>query len=79
MLSVMLVPPPPRGGGDWVMWRAYAGVKIHFKFDQIPYLQICFTPLNKNLGGERASDRCTRAAKYLYWSIFKKSRPFGVW
>ncbi len=32
---------------------------------------------NKNLEGEGASDRWTPAAKYLYWSIFKKSRHLG--
>ncbi len=29
------------------------------------------------IGGKRASNRKTPAAKYLYWSIFKKSRHLG--
>jgi hypothetical protein len=33
------------------MWRAYTGV-IHCTFDQIPYLQNCFTTPNNNLEGE---------------------------
>ncbi len=32
---------------------------------------------NKNPEWEGASDRETPAAKYLYWSIFKKSRHLG--
>ncbi len=54
------------------MSRAYTGV-IRYVFDQIPNLQNCFT----TVGGEGASDRQTSAAKYLYWSIFKKSRHLG--
>ncbi len=39
-----------------------------------------YLPPNKNLGGEGSSYRYTPAAKYLYWSIFKKSRHLGfVW
>ncbi len=29
------------------------------------------------IGGEGASDRYSPAAKYLYWTIFKKSRHLG--
>jgi hypothetical protein len=43
-------------GRDRVVWRASTGV-IHCVFDQIPNLQNRFTTPNKNLGGERASDR----------------------
>jgi hypothetical protein len=60
------------GGGDRVAWIAYTGV-IHCVLDQIPNLQNCFIALNKKLGGEGVSYRKTPAAKYLYWSIFKKS------
>ncbi len=86
-------PPPPRlnkyrslqstqcvtGGGGRVVWRAYSGVK-HSEFDQILNLQNCFTTPNKNRknwAGEGSSDRETPAAKYLYWSIFKKSWTLG--
>ena len=60
------------------MWRAYTGV-IHYVFDQIPSQKLLTTP-NKNPVGEGASNRLTPAAKYLYWSIFKKRRDlvFGV-
>ncbi len=64
------------GAGDWVMWRAHTEV-LHCVFDQIPKLQNCFSTPNKNPEGEGASDRGTPAAKYLYWSIFKKSRHLG--
>jgi hypothetical protein len=30
---------------------------VHCIFDQIPNLQNCFTTINKNLGGDGASDR----------------------
>ncbi len=86
-------PPPPclnkyrslqstqcvTGGGDRVVWRAYSGV-VHSVFDQISTYCNCFTTPNKNRknwAGEGASDRETPAAKYLYWSIFKKSRTLG--
>jgi hypothetical protein len=59
------------------VWRAYTGV-IHCVFAQIPNLQNCFTIPNKNQVGEGASDRYSpQTDKYLYWSIFEKSRHLG--
>jgi hypothetical protein len=58
------------------MWSASTGV-IHCVFDQIPNLQNRFTTLNKNLGGEGASDRYTPAAQSLYRLVFKKRLPLG--
>ncbi len=55
------------------MWIASTGV-----LGQIPNLQNYFTTSNKNLGEEGASDRKTSVTKYLYRSIFKKSRHLGL-
>jgi hypothetical protein len=55
--------------------HTYTGV-LHCVFGQI-LNPSCFATPNKNLGGEGVSDRETPAAKYLYWSIFKKSRHLG--
>ncbi len=54
------------------MWRAYAGV-IHFVFGQILNLQ------NKTKTWGKGGPQTDKppAAKYIYWSIFKKSRQLG--
>jgi hypothetical protein len=46
------------------VWRASTGV-IHCVFDQIPNLQNCFTTPNKNLGGDRAPDKCRQVPLQL--------------
>ncbi len=52
----------PIGVGDHILQE--------FNNDHIENIQNCSTTPNKNLGGERASDRYTPAAKSLYWSLF---------